>query len=77
MRFDVDDGGEEYVGVIVTRHQTRPMQIDWMPVLQVTPHDIGEAQSADTVSSKSRNVADVTKLDLTDLQADQKQKTSK
>jgi len=34
------------------------------------PHDIGEAQSADTTSAKSQHVLTADKFDLSQLQAD-------
>lgn len=67
--LDAQDGGEQYIRVTVSRQQTA-MDVAWPPSLTVVPHDVGEAQSADTTSAKSRNVQDVAKLDLVQLQSD-------
>jgi hypothetical protein len=68
--LDAEDGGEEYVSVTVSRRQAPNLDVSWPPSLLVVPHDVGEAQSADTTSAKSRNVLDLAKLDLAQLQAD-------
>jgi len=67
----MQDGEERYVSVKVYRRQTG-MNIGWPPYLSVEPHDIGEAQSADTSPAKSDHVQDIAKLDLAKLQAEPK-----
>jgi hypothetical protein len=42
----------------------------WPPHLSVVPHDIGEAQAADTTTAKSQHVLTADKLDLSQLQTD-------
>lgn len=45
--LDAEDGGEQYVSVIASQHQHN-LDIYWRLALSVVPHDVGEAQSADT-----------------------------
>jgi len=72
--LDVESGGEHYVSVAVVREPSPSLDVNWAPHLSVVPHDIGEAQSADTTMAKARDVLTVDKLDLVQLQADPHQK---
>jgi hypothetical protein len=69
--LDAEVGGEHYVNVIVSSEQIGgPLNTALRPHFSVVPHDVGEAQSADTTPAKSQDVLDVAKLDLAQLQAD-------
>jgi len=69
VALDVEEGGEHYVSVISSLHMTG-LDSTWRDNLLVVPHDVGEAQSAETTPAKTRNVQDTTKLDLTQLLSD-------
>jgi hypothetical protein len=64
--LDAEDGDEQYVSVIMASSKTRG-DLNFRETLAVVPHDVGEAQSAETTSAKSRDVQDSSKLDLTQL----------
>jgi len=68
--LEVESGGEQYVSVVVTRATSTQLETYWPPHLSVVPHDIGEAQSADTTTAKSQHVLTADKFDLSQLQAD-------
>jgi hypothetical protein len=68
--LDAESGAEQYVSVIVTRETSTQLETYWPPRLVVVPHDIGEAQSADTTPAKSQHVLTADKFDLSQLQAD-------
>jgi hypothetical protein len=65
----VKDGDEQYVRAITTSHRNG-LDVTWQEHFAVVPHDVGEVQSAETTPTKSRNVQDPSKLDLTRLQSD-------
>jgi hypothetical protein len=64
--LDAEDGGEEFVRVIMPIH--RPGFSGEHLVL--VPHDVGEAQSAENTPAKSHDVVDIAKVDLTQLRSD-------
>ena len=68
--LDAESGAEHYVSVVVVREPSQSLEVNWAPHLSVMPHDIGEAQSADTTAAKSRDVVTADKLDVVQLQAD-------
>ena len=69
--FDAEMGGEQYVGLTVTPEQIGGLpNTTGRPHFSMVPHDVGEAQAADTTPAKSQDVQDVAKLDLAKLQAD-------
>jgi hypothetical protein len=72
----VEDGDEQYVRAIPTSRRTG-LDGTWQEHFAVVPHDVGEAQSAETSSAKSRNVQDPSKLDLALLQSDPRMKQRK
>jgi hypothetical protein len=73
VALDVEDGGEQYVRVFAAS-QGNGSDGAGQERFAVVPHDVGEAQSADTTQAKSRNVQDTTKLDLTQLRWDPREK---
>ena len=73
--LDVEDGGEEYVRVIMPTERTG-FGGD-VEHLALVPHDVGEAQSAETTQAKSHEVVDIAKLDLTQLHSDPQVKRRK
>jgi hypothetical protein len=74
--LDVKDGGEEYVSVITASHRA-DLDVTWRERFALVPHDVGEVQSSDTTTAKSRNVHDTAKLDLRLLQSDPQVKKGK
>ena len=68
--MEAESGAEQYVSVVVTRETSTQLETFWPPHLSVVPHDIGEAQSADTSTAKSQHVVAADKLDFSQLQAD-------
>ena len=68
--LDAESGAEQYVSVVVTRVTSTQLETYWPPHLSVVPHDIGEAQAADTTTAKSQHVLTADKLDLSQLQTD-------
>jgi len=61
-----EEGSEEFVRVIMPIHRTGFSGEH----LVLVPHDVGEAQSAETTPAKSHDVVDIAKVDLTQLQSD-------
>ena len=74
--LDAENGGEHYVSIDVGRVPSTQLEINWQPHLSVVPHDIGEAQSADTTTAKSQHVLTADKFDLVRLQADPHKKNN-
>jgi len=72
--LDAESGTENYVSVVVVREPSTQLEINWQPHLSVVPHDIGEAQSADTATAKSQHELTADKFDLAQLQADPRKK---
>ena len=72
--LDAEDGGEEYVRVIMPIQTAFDGELEH---LALVPHDVGEAQSAETTPAKSRSVVDVAKLDLAQLHSDPQLKKRK
>lgn len=72
----VEDGEEQYVRAIPTSHRTG-LDVTWLEHFAVVPHDVGEVQSAETSSAKSRDVQDTSKLDLVLLHSDPRVKQRK
>ncbi len=71
----MEDGGEEYVRVIMPTERTGfGGEVEH---LALVPHDVGEAQSAETTQAKSHDVVDIAKLDLTQLHSDPQVKRRK
>lgn len=69
--LDVQEGGEQYVAVKVFREPAiGDANVSWLPHFSVVPHDVGELQSLDTSSAKSIEVRDISKHDLSRLQAE-------
>jgi hypothetical protein len=68
--MEAESGAEQYVSVVVTRETSTQLETYWSPHLSVVPHDIGEAQSADTSTAKSQHVLAADKLDFSQLQAE-------
>ena len=74
--LDLDEGEEYYVAAI-SRSRRTGTNVTWLEDFSVVPHDVGELASADTVTSKTKKVADTAKLDLAQLQSDPRTKKSK
>lgn len=72
--LDTESGADQYVSVVVNRETSTQLEINWGPHLHVVPHDIGEAQSADTTKARSSHVLTADKFDLGQLQADPRKK---
>lgn len=68
--MEAESGAEQYVSVVIDRETSTQLETYWPPHLAVVPHDIGEAQSADTTTAKSQHVLTADKFDLSQLQAD-------
>jgi len=73
--LDAEDGGEEYVRVIMPIQRTGVG--GEVEHLALVPHDVGEAQSAEAIPAKSHDVVDIAKLDLTQLHSDPQAKKRK
>ena len=73
--LDAEDGGEEYVRVIMPIHGTGVG--GEVQHLALVPHDVGEAQSAEAIPARPHDVVDIAKLDLAQLHSDPQMKRRK
>jgi hypothetical protein len=67
--LQAENGGEYFVRASWSSHPTELDKPAFREHIVITPHDIGEAESADTVTAKARDVRDPATLDLAQLQA--------
>jgi len=67
--LNIEDGGEQYVRAGWLSRRSEGYMTAYREEIVTVSHDIGEAESADTMTEKSRNVQDPAKLDLAELQA--------
>jgi len=73
--LDAEDGGEEYVRVIMPIQRTRVGgEVEHLALM---PHDVGEAQAAEAIPAKPHDVVDIAKLDLAQLHSDPQMKRKK
>lgn len=66
----VVEGGDEKFVRASTHGLRNGIEVNWLEGIAVVPHDVGEIESAETSSEKTRNVQDLSKLDLALLQSD-------